>query len=246
MGGDMTFSGIVDAQNNKAIDVVSTFKLNQINIDSIFYVFNNFDQEFIQAKHLKGRTTADVSLEMRLNQNLKLFPETLIGDISATIKNGELNNFEPMKKLNKYLNDEGLSKVRFSDLKNDIHIENKAVYIPQMEVRTNVTTIKISGTHTFDQRIDYHIIAPLRNNRNINSEEAKGALEADGSGQTKLFLKITGTTDDYRVSYDTDAVKKKIASDLKNEVKELKEAFKNKGTKQKKELELEKDEYFDW
>jgi len=246
MGGNMTFSGIVDAQNKKAIDVVSTFKLNDIQLDSIFYVFNNFDQDFIQAKHLNGHTSADVNLEMTLNQNLKLFPETLIGDISATIKNGELNNFEPMKKLNKYLNDEGLSKLRFSDLKNDIHIENKAVYIPQMEVRTNVTTIKISGTHTFSQQIDYHIIAPLRNNKNINSEEAKGALEEDGAGQTKLFLKITGTTDDYRVSYDTEAVKKKIATDLKKEVKELKEAFKNKGTKQKKELELEKDEYFDW
>jgi len=246
MGGNMVLSGIVDAQNKKAIDVVSTFKLNEIHIDSVFYVFNNFDQDFIQAKHLKGRTSADVSLEMALNQNLKLFPETLIGDISATIKNGELNNFEPMKKLNKYLNDEGLSKLRFSDLKNDIHIENKAVYIPQMEVRSNVTTIKISGTHTFSQQIDYHIIAPLRNNKNINSDEAKGALEEDGSGQTKLFLKITGTTDDYRVSYDTEAVKKKIATDLKKEVKELKEAFKNKGTKQKKELELEKDEYFDW
>ena len=242
----MTFSGIIDAQNKKAIDVVSTFKLNDIQLDSIFYVFNNFDQDFIQDRHLKGRTSADVSLEMTLNQNLKLFPETLIGDISATIKNGELNNFEPMKKLNKYLNDEGLSKLRFSDLKNDIHIENKAVYIPQMEVRSNVTTIKISGTHSFSQQIDYHIIAPLRNNKNINSEEAKGALEEDGSGQTKLFLKITGTTDDYRVSYDTEAVKKKIATDLKKEVKELKEAFKNKGTKQKKELELEKDEYFDW
>jgi hypothetical protein len=246
MGGNMTFSGIIDAQNKKAIDVVSTFKLNDIQLDSIFYVFNNFDQDFIQDRHLKGRTSADVSLEMTLNQNLKLFPETLIGDISATIKNGELNNFEPMKKLNKYLNDEGLSKLRFSDLKNDIHIENKAVYIPQMEVRSNVTTIKISGTHSFSQQIDYHIIAPLRNNKNINSEEAKGALEEDGSGQTKLFLKITGTTDDYRVSYDTQAVKKKIATDLKKEVKELKEAFKNKGTKQKKELELEKDEYFDW
>ena len=63
---------------------------------------------------------------------------------------------------------------------------------------------------------------------------------------TKLLLKITGTTDDYRVSYDTEAVKKKIAVDLKNEVKELREVFKNKGTKKKKELELEEDEYFDW
>ncbi len=55
MGGDMTFSGIVDAKNNKAIDVVSTFKLNGIYADSVFYVFENFDQSFIMDKHLKGQ-----------------------------------------------------------------------------------------------------------------------------------------------------------------------------------------------
>ncbi len=246
MGGDMTFTGIVDAKNNKAIDVVSTFKLNGIHADSVFYVFENFDQTFIVDKHLKGQAYADVSLEFTLNQNLRLYQETLVSDISTYIKNGELNNFEPMKKLNKYLNDEGLNKLRFSDIKNDIHIENKTVYIPQMEVRTNVTSIKVSGTHTFDQRIDYRIIAPLRNNKNINYVEAKEALQDDGSGQSKLFLKITGTTDNYNVTYDSESVKKKIASDLKKEVQELKEAFKNKGTKEKKEIELEQDEYFDW
>jgi len=246
MGGDMTFSGIVDAKNNKAIDVVSTFKLNGIHADSVFYVFENFDQTFIVDKHLKGQAYADVSLEFTLNQNLRLYQETLVSDISTYIKNGELNNFEPMKKLNKYLNDEGLNKLRFSDIKNDIHIENKTIYMPQMEVRTNVTSIKVSGTHTFDQRIDYRIIAPLRNNKSINYVEAKEALQDDGSGQSKLFLKITGTTDNYNISYDTESVKKKIVTDLKKEVQELKEAFKNKGTKEKKEVELEQDEYFDW
>jgi hypothetical protein len=76
--------------------------------------------------------------------------------------------------------------------------------------------------------------------------EAKDAIGDDGSGQSKLYLKITGTTDDYRIQYDTEAVKKKIVNDLKNEVKELREAFKNKGTQKKKEVELEKDEYFEW
>lgn len=246
MGGDMTFSGILDAKNNKAIDVVSTFKLNGIYLDSVFYVFENFNQNFIIDKHLKGQTYADVELELSLNQNLRLYQETLVSNISLSIKNGELNNFEPMKKLNKYLNDEGLSRLRFSDIKNDVHIENKTIYIPQMEVRTNVTSIKVSGTHTFNQHIDYRIIAPLRNNKNISMVEAKDALQEDGTGQSKLYLKIVGTTDDYRIVYDTESVKKKIASDLKNEVKELKEAFKNKGTKEKKEIELEEDEYFDW
>jgi len=65
-------------------------------------------------------------------------------------------------------------------------------------------------------------------------------------GQSKIFLKIIGTTDNYDVKLDKEATKKKIVSDLKKEVKELKEAFQNRGIKKKKEVELQKDEYFDW
>jgi hypothetical protein len=220
-------------------------KLNGIYVDSIFYVFENFQQDFIQDKHLKGQAHADVNMEMVLKPNLRLFPETLIADIGVVIKKGELNNFEPMQKLKRYIKDDGLSRLRFSDLKNEIHIENKTIYIPQMEVRTNVTSLKVSGTHTFDQHIDYRIITPLRQRGSMDLE-AKDAIGDDGSGQSKLYLKITGTTGDYRIQYDTEAVKKKIVNDLKNEVKELREAFKNKGTQKKKEVELEKDEYFEW
>jgi hypothetical protein len=245
LGGALSLNGIIDAKNPKAIDVVSSFKLDGVHVDSIFYLFENFDQDFIQDKHLKGQALADVSLEMTLNDKLVLFPETLVADVSAVIKNGELNNFEPLQALNKYLDDEGLNKLRFADLKNDIHIENKTVYIPQMEIKSNVTTIQLSGTHTFDQRIDYRVIAPLRNKKKIDPDEAFGAIEEDSRGQTKIFLKITGTTDNYKVSLDKEAVKKKIASDIKQEVKELKDAFKLKGKKKQKELELSEEE-FDW
>ncbi|HEY9045643.1 MAG TPA: AsmA-like C-terminal region-containing protein [Ohtaekwangia sp.] len=245
MGGDLTLSGILDDKNKKAIDVVTTLKLNGIHIDSVFYVFENFRQDFIQDKHLKGEAFADVNLEMVLKPDLHLFSETLIADIGVVIKHGELNDFEPMQKLKRYVKDDGLSQLRFSDLKNDIHIEKKTIYIPQMEVRTNVTSLKVSGTHTFDQNIDYRIITPLRQTKSVDLE-AKSAIEEDGTGQSKLYLKITGTTDNYRIQYDTEAVKKKIVNDLKNEVKELREAFKNKGTQKKKEVELQKDEYFEW
>jgi hypothetical protein len=245
LGGALTFNGIVDAKSPKAIDVVSSFKLNGIHIDSVFYVFENFYQNFIQDKHLKGQAFADVEMEMVLTDELHLIPSTLIADISATIKNGELNNFEPLKKLNKYLDDEGLSKLRFADLKNEIHIEKQMIYLPQMEVKSNVTSIQISGTHSFDQRIDYRVVAPLRNKKKIDPDEAFGAIEEDSGGKAKLFLKITGTTDQYEVSLDKDAVKKKIASDLKKEVQELKDAFKLKEQKKKKELALTKEE-FDW
>jgi hypothetical protein len=244
MNGSMTLNGIFDATNPKAIDVVSSFKLKDISADSIFYVFENFKQDFIQDKHLKGQTTADVTLEMTLDQHLQLFSETLIADINATIKKGELNNFEPLQALNKYLDDEGLAALRFAELKNEIHIENKTIYIPQMEIRSNVTVLQLSGTHTFDQQMNYRVVAPLRNKKKIDVEEAGSALE-ELNGKTKVFLKITGTTDDYSVQYDGEAVRKKIASDFKKEVQELKDAFKRKGDKKKKELEVT-DEEFDW
>jgi hypothetical protein len=244
MGGDLKLAGIVDAKNQKAIDVVVTSTLNKIHLDSIFYVFENFNQDFIKDEHLKGEATADVSLEMTLNQHLRLFPETLIADIGVTVKNGQLNNFEPLQKLRKYLDDEGLSRLRFADLKNDIHIENKTVYIPQMLIRSNVTDLTLSGTHAFDQHIDYRVVAPLRKKK--LDPEAALAMEDDLQGGAKLFLKIVGTTDDYNVAYDTEAVRKKIASDFKKEVQELKEAFKTKGKKKQKEVELQKDDYFDW
>jgi hypothetical protein len=245
MGGSLTLDGIVDAKNPKAIDVVSGFKLTGVHLDSLFYVFENFDQDFIQDKHLKGQVTAEINTEMNFNEKLRLYPETLVADISATIKNGELNNFEPLKSLNRYLDDEGLSKLRFADLRNDIHIENKVIIVPQMEISSNVTTIQLSGTHTFDQRIDYRVTAPLRNKKKIDPDEAFGAIEDDTGGKAKIFLKITGTTDDYDVSYDKQALKKKISADLKKEVQELREAIKLKGTKKKKEVELS-DEEFDW
>ena len=245
MGGSLSLSGIVDAKNPKAIDVVSTFKLNSIHLDSVFYVFENFYQDFIQDKHLKGQAFADVDLEMVLNEKLELISPTLIADINAVIKNGEINNFEPLKKLNKYLDDESLNRLRFADLKNEIHIENKTIYLPQMDIKSNATDIRLSGTHTFDQRIDYRVVAPLRSKKKIDPDEAFGAIEEEGGGKAKIFLKITGTTSQYIISYDKEGVKKKISSDLKKEVQELKDAFKLKGKKKKKELELSEEE-FDW
>src|SRR6185369_6594574 len=242
----LSANGIVDAKNPKAIDVSSSFKLDGINIDSVFYVFENFYQNFIVAENLKGQANADVSLEMSLNEKLKLYSETLTADISTVIKNGELNNFEPLQGLSRYLDDQALNHLLFADLKNDIHIENRTIFIPQMEVHTNATNITLSGTHNFDLQIDYRIVAPLRNKKKIDPDEAFGAIEETGGGRSRIFLKIIGTTDNYEVKFDKEATKKKIVSDLKKEVKELKEAFQNRGIKKKKEVELQKDEYFDW
>ena len=61
-----------------------------------------------------------------------------------------------------------------------------------------------------------------------------------------LYLTIRGTTEDYKIAYDTRSVSKKIVQDFKKEGQELKEVFKNKGKVEKKTVVLEETEYFDF
>ncbi len=246
MGGDLAISGMVNARNPDAISVDSDATLRNISIDQVFYVFENFSQEWLIDENLKGRVFADVSTEMTFDDKLRFKADQFVSDIGITIHDGQLNNFEPMQKLSRYVDDADLSRLRFSELKNEIHIEDKTIFLPEMQVSSNITTINISGTHTFAQQIDYRVVVPLTMKESYDKDEIFGAIENDGTGKSKLHLKITGTTSDYKITYDVVGVKNKIVADLKKEVLELKTAFKTKGQKKKKTLELNEDEYFDW
>ena len=79
----------------------------------------------------------------------------------------------------------------------------------------------------------------------MDKDEAFGAIKETPTGQANLFLAITGTTSNYKVSYDKQATVQKAKSDIKKEVQELKEIFRNKGKQQEDDLGLE-EEYFDW
>ncbi|QSE97949.1 AsmA-like C-terminal region-containing protein [Fulvivirga lutea] len=246
LGGNITLAGLINTQSQNQITIDSEIGLKNVAIDSAFYVFENFNQNFLEERHLKGLVDAQISASLALDTLLSLDSKSLVSKITTTIKGGELNNFDPLQKLEKYVDAEKLNHLTFSDISTEVLIKDETVYLPEIEVNSNISSFKISGTHTFDQHINYKVVTPLRRKEKHDKDEAFGAIEETNTGRTLLHLKITGTTSNYEVGYDKEAVKNKIVSDLKKEFEELKEAFKNKGLKEKKKVELEEDDYFDW
>ncbi len=244
-GGSVTLNGKVDARPKNDILIATNAEFDHLGVDSIFYIFENFNQSFLQDHHLKGQFYANIKTRQAFNKNLKWYPNSLVAEVESSIKNGELNKFEPMKRVAKYVRRESLDHLRFSEIKNNIHIENQIIRIPPMEVSSNVRTIKVEGTHTFGQIIKYDLKIPIRNPDKRDKDEAFGAIEEDGKGNTNLFLTIVGSTSDYQVVYNTRKVKQKIKQDIKKEGQELREVFKNKG-KKNETIELNEDEYFDF
>jgi hypothetical protein len=181
-----------------------------------------------------------------LTEALDLLPATINADIEAIIKQGQLIDFKPIQSLSKYVRNEDLKNVRFSDLKNNVQIANSTVIIPEMAIITSAYQIDVSGSHTFRQDIDYHFKIPLDQFRGTDPDSRFGQIEEQDSGPPNLFLKMTGMAYDYQVAYDTRAVTEKIKQDLKKEGNELKELFKKDKDQKVKQAELEEEDYFEF
>jgi hypothetical protein len=245
--GSMNLSGTVNARQPEKIQVACKANFQQLAIDSIFYMFENFDQDFILDRHLRGLVTAQVQSSMVFNSKLDMEVPALVADIKASVVNGGLTNFEPMQKLSRFIKRQDLENMQFSEMENDIHIENRTVFIPEMEIRSNVSNLSVKGTHTFDQVMNYKLKIPVYNFM------GKRAREVADENSSNLFLKIYGTSDDYKIEYDNEAVKEKIQQDWKEEKQEFKDMLKGKKAQEnqstqpsKKKPEEKEEEFFDF
>ncbi|WP_218779793.1 AsmA family protein [Hymenobacter crusticola] len=195
--GQATVRGYVDARQPKFLKVSTTMGCSQLPLDSLFYVFEDFGQHFITARHLRGSLTASAESDMYFDRQLTPLTDRLEAEVRATVRNGELNNFQPLQKLSMIASREKLRHLRFAELTNNFYIQSRTVYLPEMEVRSNVraaSLLRVTGTHTFDQQMDYHLSIPL----------LPGLLRRANGTATgpSLLLAIQGTEDDFRVSYD--------------------------------------------
>lgn len=238
MGGRINVSGSVNNKRKNLVETITEANLYNINIDSVFYVFNNFNQNWLIDKNLKGQLDADVNLYMTFNNNLVLNSKSMTADIQTSIANGELNDFEPMMKLSKFVEEESLEQMRFSRITNNIRIENRIIYLPEMEIKSNVSNILVKGEHTFDKVIDYRLQVPLKNILRITR---RNDFEQSARQGMNLMLKITGTTSDYTVTYDSKALKESIKNDILDEGQEWKNIKNNE-----QEVPEFEEEYFDF
>jgi uncharacterized protein involved in outer membrane biogenesis len=246
-GGKVDFDASTIFHSENEIQTSLKSKLSDLQIDSIFYMFDDFGQSFMGQKNLKGKFSGTVDAMIFFDKNGVIDTKKLVANIDGTIKEGELNNFEPMQNLSKFIDANELAHIKFKELQNKIFIKDRIITLPEMRIVSNVSNISIAGTHSFDNLMDYQLAVPLKNLRQskINKEESEGAVEEDQKQGTTVFLTIKGTPDNYKIAYDTKRTGKKIKEDLKKEKQEFIDLFK-KQKEEVKEVKPDKNEFFEW
>jgi hypothetical protein len=228
MNGEVDAKGIIDATREKTFSVICDADLKHININSLFYQFESFGQQTLTEKNVKGYMDASVQFTSVWKNNLEVDEKSIRAKADIAINNGELNDFEPMQNLSRFIAVEELKRIKFSSLQNTVEIKDRTIIIPKMEIQSSALDVFCYGTHTFDNVIDYHFKLSLnellskkaKHSRKENDEF--GVVEDDGLGRTSLFLTMKGTIDDPDIAYDRKGLKQNIKENMKEEKQNLK------------------------
>jgi len=233
MNGKLNGSGMLMQSVGDSILFNTQVAADHVNIHELFASFRNFGQDFISAEHLNGNLSGNVSMKMIFSPEWTINRESLLAEAQITIDNGELIHFEPMEKLSRFIDLKELEHVQFSRLENTIYIREQRVIIPHMDIRSNAFNISAMGEHGLDKYFHYRLrillseILARKARRPEKQETEFGWVEEDGLNRTSLYLQIEGTPDDYRVSYDREAVRDVIRQSIREQGREVREILRD-------------------
>lgn len=243
--GTLSLRGKVDARNNNKLEFKGNTDLRGMNLQNLFYQMNNFSQDYVTDKHIRGKVTAEIETYLPFDKKLEPIMKDIYVLGKIKVIDGELIDNEMMMELSDFIVVDELKHIKFSEMENEIKIEKQRIYIPEMDINTNAMNVTLSGEQGFDETIDYHFVVRLSEvlaqRAKKNKKENASNAEADGSG-IRLFLKMTGTLDDPKLSYDRRNMVTKLKEDIIGEKKEFKNAIINEIQSFKKSDEEKKKE----
>ncbi|MBK7085633.1 MAG: hypothetical protein IPH53_13615 [Flavobacteriales bacterium] len=244
--GQVQGSMRLDGRSATAYPLSIQASLQGMDIAQLFAEFKDFGQDFIGHQHLQGTGRAELDFHAPLSPALAFDLDRLTCTADIVIDNGALKGHAPLMEVAAYMKQKKLAgllidtdqlakrlaDVRFATLSNHIEIRDRQVFIPLMEVKSTALDIELSGTHSFDDRIDHRLNFRLGDLlRSGEREDAGGAVADDGTGP-RLFLRMQGSASDPQFSTDAEMAALRRSRQWKQEKEELKALFKE-GSAQK-------------
>lgn len=163
-GGRMDLSGSMIATAANRHDTKVNVDLQNVDISKTLEAFSNFGQDGLTSKSIAGKLTAKLDANLAVDNEGKAYPNSLAGVVDFSLKDGALNNYEPVKKMQNFLfKNRNFDNIRFAELKNRFEIKNGDVKINRMEIQSSVLSMFVEGIFNTKGTTDISIQVPLSN-----------------------------------------------------------------------------------
>ena len=239
--GNISMNGKFYQKKDNSFKLSINSKLEELNIKTMFYCFDNFDQDYIKYENLDGKISSQFICNAELDNKLNFVPEMFQLSSKLTISDGELISFQPMEKLSKFVSLEDLKHIKFSTLKNNIEIKDQIINIPSMEIKSNALSIIISGYHKFNLEYNYKIKMLLGQILSKTFKTNNTDYKNNDEVITNVQVRMIGDEDNFDIKFEKLKIKEHINKGIKEEIQTIKKIIRE-DIVEKKEMEVKEDE----
>jgi hypothetical protein len=163
-GGHMGLTGSLVSVAGNFHQAQLNVKMDNVDVSRVLKSFDNFGQDGITYQSLQGDLSAKVDASMLIDGKGKVLPSSLASTVDFSLKNGVLNNYEPVKKLQRFVfKNRDFENIRFAELKNRLEIKNQEIKINRMEIQSSVMSMFVEGIYSQRGGTDMSIQVPLSN-----------------------------------------------------------------------------------
>lgn len=197
-------------------------KIDNVQLPLVLKAFKNFGQELITPQNSKGTLSANVQWVFPIQSNLKIEDNKMLANASVSIKKGELNNLDQLKQLSDFMRtdkkmrlflkndaddfEKRIRNLKFDELKNELTIKDGLLTIPKMEINSSAMNVNFAGTHSFENKIDYHFNFRFVELKKSNNDTEFGEIKDDGTG-IKVYIHMFGDLSKPQYAWDKEEKK---------------------------------------
>jgi len=189
LGGEVLMNGTYSTKNTIVPTVDIAYDLKNIDVIQAFNTFNSVATIAPVAKYIKGSFSSNLALAGQLDEQLMPQMMSFSGDGMAAMLKATLNNFEPLTQIGQALNIPKLSRIEVVDLKTNFAVERGRVMVKPFTIKVKDIAMNISGTHGFDQSLDYMVVADVP--RKILGKQANSVIEGILKEATQKGLQVS-------------------------------------------------------
>ncbi|SDM85801.1 AsmA family protein [Pedobacter antarcticus] len=162
-GGAIRLNGSLTQQGSG-----NKFKLNSVvdnvNIRSFFYAFDNFGLKSPTYKNLKGNFFTKVNLSGNISNQGKMLPGSMNGDIQFDLKRGALLNYDAVKSVGKFAFPfRDLDNITFDNLHGNFLVRGNLITIKPMQINSSILNVDLEGVYSMGKGTNIYLDVPLRN-----------------------------------------------------------------------------------
>jgi hypothetical protein len=222
MEGFMDLDGIYYFE--KAPRLVVNVECVEINVNDLFNQTDNFGQEFLSAKNLRGSMNGKFHIQTFWNEAGYFQYDKLRVYAGIGIHDGELRNFKMLEDFSTYIKMDDLRHIKFTNMQNWLEIRREKIYFPTMFLQNNAMNLTLSGEHSFAQTIEYNIqvnAGQILMNKFKKKNKKLDPIKSKKRGLFNLYFNVNGTVDDFDYKTDKNGVTKafKKSEHRKREIK---------------------------